>query len=55
VEELTVAGRARVEEDATVEMEAGRCTGRWERVPRRCISRETSMELYVLPVVDYIF
>jgi hypothetical protein len=56
VEELAVAGRVSVEEDAAAEREAeseaGRCPGRWERLPKRCISRETSLESYVLPVVD---
>ena len=53
VEELTVAGSASVEEEAVAEREAGRCPGRWDRVPKRCISRETSLESYVRPVVDY--
>lgn len=50
VEELTVVGRLRFEADAA--SEAGKCVGRWERFPNRCISRETSRASYVLPVVD---
>jgi hypothetical protein len=38
-----VAGNARVETDAAAVRDAGRCVGRWERVPRRCISRDTSL------------
>jgi hypothetical protein len=53
VDELAVAGRVSVEAEAVAEREAGRCPGRWDRVPKRCISRETSLESYVLPVVDY--
>ena len=49
-EELTVVGRLRVEEDAASEV--GKCVGRCERFPNRCISRETSRASYVLPVVD---
>ena len=50
-EALTVAGMASVDEEAVADREAG-SPGRWGRVPRRCISRETSLESYVLPVVD---
>lgn len=46
-EALAVAGRVRVEEEAAAVSDAGR----WEKVPRRCISRETSLASYVLPVV----
>ena len=48
-EELAVVGRLRVEEDGS---EVGKCVGRCERFPNRCISRETSRASYVLPVVD---
>jgi hypothetical protein len=52
VAELTAAGIASVEEEAAVESDVGTCPGRCERLPSRCISRETSLESYVLPVVD---
>lgn len=52
VDELAVAGRVRVEAEAVAAREVARCVGRCERFPRRCISRDTSLASYVLPVVD---
>lgn len=46
-------GMASVDDEAVAERAAGRCPGRCERLPSRCISRETSLESYVRPVVDF--
>ena len=36
--------RLKEEEDGPVEREGASAEGRWAKLPRRCISRETSLE-----------
>jgi hypothetical protein len=43
------AGRLREDTEGAEDMGGASAEGRWARLPRRCISRDTSLESYVRP------
>lgn len=47
------AGRLREDTEGAEDMGGASAEGRWAKLPRRCISRETNLESYVRPYEAY--